>query len=102
VSTTERLKANPDFPTLKELGVSDLNLMGWWAAMVPQGTPKAATDQINKWFDQVVGSEETGKFLASFGGDQLTMPPDQAQELFLKEIKNWADYVRIARIVPAG
>jgi hypothetical protein len=30
------------------------------------------------------------------------MPPDQAQELFLQEIKNWADYVRIARIVPAG
>jgi hypothetical protein len=28
-------------------------MMGWWAAMVPQGTPKAATDQINKWFDQV-------------------------------------------------
>ena len=41
VSTAERLKANPDLPTLKELGVSDLNMMGWWAAMVPQGTPKA-------------------------------------------------------------
>ena len=40
--------------------------------------------------------------LASFGGDQLTMPPDKAQELFLKEINNWAEFVRIARIVPAG
>jgi hypothetical protein len=30
------------------------------------------------------------------------MPSDKAQEFFLKEIKNWADYVRIARIVPAG
>jgi tripartite-type tricarboxylate transporter receptor subunit TctC len=102
VSTAERLKANPDFPTLKELGISDLDMMGWWAAMVPQGTPKPVTDQINKWFDQVVRSEETGKFLASFGGDQLTMPPDEAQALFLKEIDNWADYVKIARIVPAG
>ncbi len=102
VSTSERLKANPDFPTLKELGVSDLNMMGWWAAMVPQGTPKPVADQINKWFDEVVGSDETRKFLASFGGDQLIMPPDQAQALFLKEIGNWAEYVRIARIVPAG
>jgi tripartite-type tricarboxylate transporter receptor subunit TctC len=102
VSTAERLKANPDFPTLKELGISDLNMMGWWAAMVPQGTPKPIADQINKWFDQVVSSEETGKFLASFGGDQLIMPPDAAQALFLKEINNWADYVRIARIEPAG
>jgi tripartite-type tricarboxylate transporter receptor subunit TctC len=102
VSTAERLKANPDFPTLKELGVSDLDMMGWWAAMVPQGTPKPIADQINKWFDQVVASEETRKFLASFGGDQLIMPPDQAQALFLKEINNWADYVRLAKIVPSG
>jgi tripartite-type tricarboxylate transporter receptor subunit TctC len=102
VSTADRLKANPDFPTLKELGVSDLDMMGWWAAMVPQGTPKPIADQINKWFDQVVASEETRKFLASFGGDQLILPPDQAQALFLKEINNWADYVRLAKIVPSG
>ena len=102
VSTADRLKANPDFPTMKELGISDLDMMGWWAAMVPQGTPKPIADQINKWFDQVVATEETRKFLASFGGDQLTMPPDQAQALFLKEINNWAEYVRIAKIVPSG
>jgi tripartite-type tricarboxylate transporter receptor subunit TctC len=102
VSTADRLKANPDFPTMKELGVSNFDLMGWWAAMVPQGTPKPIADQINKWFNQVVASEETRKFLASFGGDQLTMPPDQAQALFLKEIDNWAEYVRIAKIVPSG
>ena len=102
VSTADRLKANPDFPTMKELGISDLDMMGWWAAMVPQGTPKPIADQINKWFDQVVATEETRKFLASFGGDQLTMPPDKAQEFFLKEINNWAEYVRIAKIVPSG
>jgi tripartite-type tricarboxylate transporter receptor subunit TctC len=102
VSTADRLKANPDFPTMKELGVSDLDLMGWWAAMVPQGTPKPIADQINKWFDQVVATEETRKFLARFGGDQLTLPQDKAQELFLKDINNWADYVRIAKIVPSG
>jgi len=102
VSTADRLKANPDFPTMKELGISDLDMMGWWAAMVPQGTPKPIADQINKWFDQVVATEETRKFLASFGGDQLTMSPDEAQALFLKEIGNWSDYVRIAKIVPSG
>ena len=40
VSTAERLKANPDMPTMKELGVSNFNMMGWWAAMVPAGTPR--------------------------------------------------------------
>ncbi|MGZ3409181.1 MAG: Bug family tripartite tricarboxylate transporter substrate binding protein [Xanthobacteraceae bacterium] len=102
VSTSERLKANPDFPTLKESGVSDFNMMGWWAAMVPTGTPEPVIAQINKWFDQVVASDETREFLGKFGGDQLIMPPAKAQELFLQEIKNWSDYVKIAKIEPQG
>jgi tripartite-type tricarboxylate transporter receptor subunit TctC len=102
VSTAERLKANPEFPTLKETGVSDLNLMGWWAAMVPAGTPEPVAAQINKWFDQVVSSDETKEFLGKFGGDQLIMQPAKAQELFLQDIKNWSEYVKIAKIEPQG
>ncbi len=101
VSTGERLKAIPDIPTMKEQGI-DMDLAGWWAAMVPQGTPRPIIEQINKWFDQVVATEETKKFLNQFGGDQNTMKIDEAQALFIKEIKNWADYVRIAKIEPQG
>ena len=102
VSTAERLKANPDFPTLKELGVTDLNLMSWWAAMVPAATPQPVVAQINKWFDQVVGSNETRDFLAMSGGDQLTLPIPTAQELFLQDVKSWAEYIKIAKIEPQG
>jgi tripartite-type tricarboxylate transporter receptor subunit TctC len=102
ISTSERLKATGDMPTFKELGISNSNLMGWWAAMVPTGTPQPVIDQINKWFDQVVSSDDTRKYLASFGGDQLIMKPADAQKLFLEEIKNWAEYVKLAKIVPQG
>jgi tripartite-type tricarboxylate transporter receptor subunit TctC len=102
VSTSERLKANPDIPTLKEQGVSELNMMGWWAAMVPAGTPKPVADQINKWFTQVVSSDETREFLAKFGGDQLLLDPAKGQDLFLKEIELWREFVRIAKIEPQG
>jgi tripartite-type tricarboxylate transporter receptor subunit TctC len=102
VSTSERLKAIPNYPTLKELGISDFNMMGWWGAMVPAGTPPAAMAQINKWFNQVVQSEESRQFLGRFGGDQLTMEPAEAQKLFLQEIKNWGEYVRLAKIEPQG
>lgn len=102
VSTSERLKAIPQYPTMKELGISDFNMMGWWAAMVPTGTPAPVLAQINKWFDQVVQSEESKQFLGKFGGDQLTMKPDEANKLFLEEIKNWSEYVRLAKIEPQG
>ena len=97
ISSGERLQATGDLPTLKEQGVP-LDLTGWWAAMVPSGTPKPILDQYHKWFAQVVGSEDTKKFLAQFGGDPLIETPEVAQARLLNDIKAWGDYVRMAKI----
>jgi len=97
VSTGERLQASHDIPTFKEQGV-DLDVTIWWAAMVPSGTPGPVVNQINKWFSEIVGTEETKKFLNSFGGDPNILTPDQAQKLFLKAIDDWKSYVTIAKL----
>ncbi len=99
VSTATRLEANPDMPTMTESGVP-MDLTGWWAAMLPATTPRPIIDKVNEWFMQIVRTEETKKFLNGFGGDPFINSPDAAQTLFLKAIKDWGDYVRLARIVP--
>jgi len=99
VSTGERLKASPDLPTMTESGIK-MDLTGWWAAMVPTGTPQPVIEQINKWFTEIVSSEESKKFLNSFGGDPHIQPPAEAQKRFLQDIKDWGDYVRLAKIPP--
>ena len=101
VSVGQRLKASPDLPTMTEQGIP-MDLTGWWAAMLPAGAPQPVLDQINKWFTQVVSSDDTRKFLASFGGDQLLESPALAQERLAKDVKAWGEYVRIAKIVPQG
>ena len=102
VSTADRLKAVPEIPTLKELGISDFNMMSWWAAMVPMNTPQPIIAQINKWFNQVVETDETKSFLVSIGSDQLIMTPDDAQQYLLQDIKDWSEFVRLAKIDPQG
>ncbi|HVG52433.1 MAG TPA: tripartite tricarboxylate transporter substrate binding protein, partial [Xanthobacteraceae bacterium] len=62
VGSNERLQSLPDLPTMTEQGIP-MNVIGWWSASVPAGTPRAAVDAINKWFVQAVGTEETKKFL---------------------------------------
>jgi tripartite-type tricarboxylate transporter receptor subunit TctC len=99
VSTATRLQANPDLPTMTESGVP-MDLTGWWAAMLPAGTPKPVIDQVNQWFTEMVKTEETKKFLNGFGGDPFINTPDAGQALFLKAIKDWGDFVRIAKITP--
>ena len=101
VSTGKRLAASPDLPTMNELGVP-MDLTGWWAAMVPTGTPKPVIDQIHKWFVQIVSSDDTKKFLNSFGGDPNIQTPEEAQKVFLQDIKNWGDYVKMAKLQPQG
>ena len=101
VSTGERLKAAPQLPTMAEQGVP-MDFKIWWAAMVPAGTPKPVVEQLNKWFVQVVASEETRQFLANFGGDPLIETPEQGQARLIKDIELWKNYAITAKIQPQG
>ena len=97
VSTAKRLLSQPDIPTMTESGIPmDLSL--WWGVMMPIATPKPITDKINQWFAQIVGSEETRKFLADAGADPMINTPERATEMFQTAIKEWGEYVRMAQI----
>jgi tripartite-type tricarboxylate transporter receptor subunit TctC len=99
VSTGERLQANPDLPTMKEQGV-DMDVTGWFAAMVPTGTPAPAKAKLHEWFVKVVSTSETKAFLNQFGGDPMIETMEQGQARLLRDINAWKEYARIARIVP--
>jgi tripartite-type tricarboxylate transporter receptor subunit TctC len=99
VSTPKRLLSQPDLPTMTESSIPmDLSL--WWGVMVPTATPKPVVDKINQWFGQIVGTEETKKFLADAGADPLINTPEKATEMFQTAIKEWGEFVRIAQIEP--
>jgi tripartite-type tricarboxylate transporter receptor subunit TctC len=99
VSTANRLQSLPELPTMTESGIPmDLSL--WWGVMVPTGTPKPIIDRINQWFSQIVSTEETKKFLNASGADPMINTPERSQEMFEAAIKQWGDYVRMAKIEP--
>ena len=97
VSAGKRLKASPDLPTMREQGV-DMDQTGWWAAMVPAGTPDPIVQKINGWFKQVLSTPETEQFLAKFGGDVFISTPEEGQKLFAKTAEEWKGYVAMAKI----
>jgi tripartite-type tricarboxylate transporter receptor subunit TctC len=101
-SAGTRLQAMPNIPTMAESGVPGMDLVSWWAVHVPMETPKPVVNQINAWMKQILETDETRKFLNSFGGDPFITTPDEAQALFIKEDKAWAEYVRLAKIEPQG
>jgi tripartite-type tricarboxylate transporter receptor subunit TctC len=102
VSTAERLQANPDLPTMKEAGVPGVDMMGWFAAMVPAGTPRPVVDQLNSWFKEVVAQDDTRQFLSKFGGDPWITSPEEGQARLKQDVSSWGEYVKIANIPPEG
>jgi tripartite-type tricarboxylate transporter receptor subunit TctC len=95
-----RLPSRPDIPTMTELGYP-MDLMGWFAASVPQTTPKPIVNQINTWINTILASEEGKKFLIDVGSMPWASTPDEGQARLLKDIKDWVDYVRIAKLQPS-
>jgi tripartite-type tricarboxylate transporter receptor subunit TctC len=92
------MQAVPDLPTMTEAGVPGVETMGWFAAMVPSATPRPVVDTINKWFAEILATEEVKKFLNRFGGDPYISTPDEGQALMIKTIKDWEGYVKAANI----
>ncbi len=101
VSTAERMQSAPQYPTMTESGYP-MDLRGWWAGLVPTGTPKPVVDKLNAWISQIVASEEGRKFFANIASDVWVSKPDEAQAYFLQQIKDWGDYARIAKIEKQG
>ena len=99
ISAGTRLRSIPDLPTMTEQKVP-MDLIAWWAAMVPMGTPKAVVDQINLWFTYMIQTDETTKFLNNSGGDPFANTPEAGQQLLLKAIKDWGGYVKLAKMEP--
>jgi tripartite-type tricarboxylate transporter receptor subunit TctC len=101
VGSGERMHAAPDIPTLTELGYP-MDVRSWWAALVPMATPRPIVDQLNVWFSQVVATDEARTFLAGVASDPWVTTPDEGQAYFRAQIKDWGDYVRVAKIEPQG
>jgi tripartite-type tricarboxylate transporter receptor subunit TctC len=100
VSTAQRMQAVPDLPTMAEAGVPGVELLTWFAVMVPSATARPIVEKLNTWFNEVLATQETKTFLNSFGGDPFIATPEEAQTLFRQQIKVWEGYVRTAKIEP--
>lgn len=97
VSSAERVQAVGDMPTMKEQGI-DVDITGWWAVFAPKATPKPVIDQINKLFGEIVKSEKSQAFTTQYAADTLIETPEVATAHMLRDVKNWAEYARIAKI----
>ena len=67
VSSSKRLVALPEVPTLSESGFNDMDVVGWNGVHVPRGTPPAVIERINKSINDVLKTREMQERMVAAG-----------------------------------
>jgi tripartite-type tricarboxylate transporter receptor subunit TctC len=70
VTAAKRSALNPEWPTLQEQGVPDVNASNWTALFAPKGTPQAIVDKLNADVVKALDSPDVKERFAS-GGVQV-------------------------------
>lgn len=90
VTSAKRVPLLPDVPTLEEAGLAGFDLGGWYAVMVPAGTPAPIVQKLNKAFISVVNDPEVTARIKSMGGIPVGSTPQEVTELIRRDIPKWA------------
>ena len=71
VTSAKRNPALPDVPTVAESGVPGYDMINWYGAVVPTGTPAAAINRLNADINKALKLPDVQQRLAALGADPL-------------------------------
>jgi tripartite-type tricarboxylate transporter receptor subunit TctC len=96
--SAERSAAFPDVPTLKELGLADLEVDTWYGVFAPAGTPSAFVARFNAELNALLKQPEIRGLLAKQGMAAAGGTPERFGDLVKKELVRWSRVVANAGI----
>lgn len=102
IGAKNRMTSHPDLPTLNELGVTGLDVPGFFGVMVPAGTPQNVIEKLNEVFAQVSATDASKEFVQRSGGEPVTLNPAESQKKFLDSFAEWGRLIEKAKIEPKG
>jgi tripartite-type tricarboxylate transporter receptor subunit TctC len=94
VSSSRRLAALPDVPTLTELGYPGMEDYTWVGLFVPAGTPTDITQKLNDAVLRAVQSADIKERFDALAFEATAVPLRETAEYVRGELVKWAKVVR--------
>ncbi len=98
VTSKARSPALPDVPSMVEAGYPEIEGEGWFAFIVPAGTPQEITALLNREIIKLIALPDIKEKLAALGFTAVGMTADESATLFRTESSKWAKVIREAGI----
>lgn len=90
VTSSERSPALPDVPTMREEGVTDYEVGGWFALYGPPNLPASLVTRYNEATRRALATEDFRKKLQEQGYDLWTGSPKVLADRAARELAIWA------------
>ena len=101
VTTSKRVAAAPDIPTLSESGLAGYELVAWQGVVAPAGTPRAIVDNLAAQIAKLLADPATRNKLTAIAIEPLTgSTPESFAAYIRSEVDRWAEVVRNSGIEP--
>jgi tripartite-type tricarboxylate transporter receptor subunit TctC len=98
VTSSRRMEALPDVPTLAESGFKNFEVLEWNGFFVPKGTPKEVVARLNKAIKLAINDPGTRKRLQGLGLDPVGSSPEEFSKFLQSEMTRWAALVKSNKI----
>jgi tripartite-type tricarboxylate transporter receptor subunit TctC len=77
ITSVTRSSLNPEWPTLREQGIPEVNASNWTAMFAPKGTPQPVIDKLNADVVRALGSPDIRERFASGGVQVIPSTPSE-------------------------
>jgi tripartite-type tricarboxylate transporter receptor subunit TctC len=98
VMSPERSSAYPDAPTVKELGLAQVEVETWYGSFAPATTPGPVIAKINAELNALLKLPDVRELLAKQGMTPRGGSPERFGDMVRKELVRWARVVDKAKI----
>jgi len=101
VTTSKRVAAAPDIPTLAESGLAGYELVAWQGVVAPAATPRAIVDNLAAQIAKLLADQPSRDKLTAIAIEPLTgSTPESFAAYIRSEVDRWAEVVRNSGIEP--
>jgi tripartite-type tricarboxylate transporter receptor subunit TctC len=99
VTSTTRVPAAPDIPTIAEAGVPGFDAVAWTMMAVPAATPKPVVDRLHAELKAAVAAPDIQALIVRLGTIPVDSPsPAELQKFLAAEIDRWGDIIERAGV----
>ncbi|MDH7796645.1 MULTISPECIES: tripartite tricarboxylate transporter substrate binding protein [unclassified Beijerinckia] len=98
VSGPNRLKSDPNIPTIAEAGVPGFDATQWYGMMAPTGTPDDIVAKLTKEVHGALASKAMQEALERDGAEPWPTTPQEFRDIIASETKRWHEVVEKAKI----